>query len=92
MLLGTVIGVMVIPGLYYLFGKLADGRKILRDESNDPLSEIFERNPLERDYESDHLPHHAGHVPPTPPPPLGGDEGDLPEAAEIPPDTPPNPH
>jgi len=25
MLVGTVIGVLVIPGLYYLFGKIADG-------------------------------------------------------------------
>ena len=32
MLLGTVIGVLVIPGLYYLFGRMADGRKLLRDE------------------------------------------------------------
>ena len=42
MLLGTVVGVLVIPGLYYLFGKMADGRKLLQDEVNEPLSEIFE--------------------------------------------------
>jgi HAE1 family hydrophobic/amphiphilic exporter-1 len=42
MLVGTVIGVLVIPGLYYLFGRLADGRKLLKDESDEPLSEIFE--------------------------------------------------
>ena len=30
MLVGTVIGVLVIPGLYYLFGRIADGRKLLR--------------------------------------------------------------
>jgi len=42
MLVGTVIGVMVIPGLYYLFGKLDGGRKLLKDESHEPLSEIFE--------------------------------------------------
>ena len=41
----TSIGVMVIPGLYYLFGKLADGRKLLRDESDEPLSEMFQRDP-----------------------------------------------
>ncbi|WP_165243932.1 efflux RND transporter permease subunit [Paludisphaera soli] len=40
MLLGTVIGVLVIPGLYYLFGRMADGRKLLQDESDAPLSEI----------------------------------------------------
>jgi hydrophobic/amphiphilic exporter-1 (mainly G- bacteria), HAE1 family len=44
MLLGTVIGVLVIPGLYYLFAKLADGRKLLKDETNQPLSERFEHD------------------------------------------------
>ena len=42
MLLGTVIGVLVIPGLYYLFGKLADGRHLLKETTDEPLSEIFE--------------------------------------------------
>ncbi len=41
MLVGTVIGVLVIPGLYYLFGRLADGRKLLDDESDEPLSELL---------------------------------------------------
>jgi len=45
MLVGTVIGVLAIPGLYYLFGKLADGRKLLRDEVSEPLSETFEHHP-----------------------------------------------
>jgi HAE1 family hydrophobic/amphiphilic exporter-1 len=39
MLVGTVIGVLVIPGLYYLFGRIADGRKLLQDEVDVPLSE-----------------------------------------------------
>ena len=39
MLLGTVIGVLVIPGLYYLFGRLDGGRKLLKDETHAPLSE-----------------------------------------------------
>lgn len=43
MLLGTVVGVLVIPGLYYLFAKIADGKKLIRDEHDGPLSEIFER-------------------------------------------------
>ncbi|TWT51138.1 Efflux pump membrane transporter BepE [Rubripirellula amarantea] len=43
MLLGTLIGVLVIPGLYYLFAKFADGRRLIRDEHEEPLSEIFER-------------------------------------------------
>ena len=40
MLVGTVIGVLVIPGLYYLFGRMADGRKLLQDETDEPLSEL----------------------------------------------------
>jgi HAE1 family hydrophobic/amphiphilic exporter-1 len=42
MLLGTLVGVLVIPGLYYLFGKLADGRSLLQDEVSGPVSELFE--------------------------------------------------
>ena len=49
MLVGTVIGVLVIPGLYYVFGRMADGRKLLGDEVDEPLSEILEHNPLEAD-------------------------------------------
>ncbi|GCD76908.1 hypothetical protein JCM31826_03900 [Thermaurantimonas aggregans] len=41
MLLGTVFGVLIIPGLYYVFAKLADGRKLIRDEELSPLSEDF---------------------------------------------------
>ncbi|HET6568970.1 MAG TPA: efflux RND transporter permease subunit [Rhodothermales bacterium] len=44
MLVGTVIGVLVIPGLYYLFGKIADKRKLLNDETDEPLSEHLERH------------------------------------------------
>jgi HAE1 family hydrophobic/amphiphilic exporter-1 len=42
MLVGTVIGVLVVPGLYYLFGKMADKRKLLGDETDKPLSEMVE--------------------------------------------------
>ncbi|GAA4438439.1 efflux RND transporter permease subunit [Bremerella cremea] len=44
MLMGTLIGVFVIPGLYYLFAKISDGRKLIKDEHDDPLSELFERD------------------------------------------------
>jgi HAE1 family hydrophobic/amphiphilic exporter-1 len=44
MLIGTVIGVLVIPGLYYVFAKIADKRSLIRDESDEPLSEIFEHS------------------------------------------------
>jgi len=44
MLLGTVIGVVVIPGLYYFFGRLDGDRKLLPDETTEPLSEIAGHN------------------------------------------------
>jgi hydrophobic/amphiphilic exporter-1 (mainly G- bacteria), HAE1 family len=43
MLTGTLIGVLVIPGLYYLFGRIADGRSLIRNEADQPLSEVLER-------------------------------------------------
>ena len=42
MLLGTVMGLLVIPGLYYIFAKLSDRGKLLPDEHDTPLSEIPE--------------------------------------------------
>jgi len=39
MLLGTVIGVLIIPGLYYTFGKMIEGRKIIKGEHEGSLSE-----------------------------------------------------
>ncbi|MBV8314120.1 MAG: efflux RND transporter permease subunit [Planctomycetaceae bacterium] len=39
MLLGTLIGVLVIPGLYYLFGVIADKGKLIQDEADGPLTE-----------------------------------------------------
>ena len=44
MLLGTVVGLMVIPGLYYLFATLADRKSLLPDEHNMPLSEVDNEN------------------------------------------------
>lgn len=44
MLLGTVFGVIVVPGLYYVFGSLAEGRKLIQDEDDEPLSENYVRN------------------------------------------------
>ncbi len=41
MLVGTLIGVLVIPGLYYIFGKISDGRYLLKDETDQPLTEVF---------------------------------------------------
>lgn len=45
MLLGTLIGVLVIPGLYYIFGLITDrGGKFIQDEVDEPLSEIVEHH------------------------------------------------
>lgn len=43
MLVGTFIGVLIIPGLYVIFGKLAEGRGLIKDESSEPISEEFMR-------------------------------------------------
>ncbi|MDZ4683994.1 MAG: efflux RND transporter permease subunit [Planctomycetaceae bacterium] len=45
MLMGTLIGILVIPGLYYLFAKISDGRKLIQDEHDEPVSELFEHQP-----------------------------------------------
>ncbi|MDB5256400.1 MAG: acrB [Chitinophagaceae bacterium] len=39
MIFGTVFGVIIIPGLYYVFGKMAEGRKLIQDEDETPLTE-----------------------------------------------------
>ena len=43
MLMGTLFGVLIIPGLYYIFAKMADGRSLIKGESNEPVSEEFMR-------------------------------------------------
>ena len=44
MLFGTVFGVIVVPGLYVIFGTLQQGRKLIRDEDESPLSEEYVEN------------------------------------------------
>ncbi|UOB16103.1 efflux RND transporter permease subunit [Abyssalbus ytuae] len=44
MLIGTIFGVLAIPGLYYIFGKLSEGRNLIKDEYDEPVSEEFMRN------------------------------------------------
>jgi hydrophobic/amphiphilic exporter-1 (mainly G- bacteria), HAE1 family len=39
MLFGTIFGVIIVPGLYYIFGTIAEGRQLIKDEELDPLSE-----------------------------------------------------
>lgn len=41
MLFGTIFGVIIVPGLYYIFGTLADGKKLIKDQEFSPLSEDF---------------------------------------------------
>ena len=41
MLFGTIFGVIIVPGLYYIFGKMAEGRKMIKDEEEGSLTEGF---------------------------------------------------
>jgi HAE1 family hydrophobic/amphiphilic exporter-1 len=41
MLFGTIFGVIIVPGLYYIFATLAEGKKLIKDEDENPLSEDF---------------------------------------------------
>ncbi len=44
MLLGTIFGVTIIPGLYYIFGKIAAQRRLIKDEDENPLTEEIDHN------------------------------------------------
>ena len=44
MLVGTLVGIFVIPGLYYLFAKIGDGKKMINDEHDEPVSELLEHH------------------------------------------------
>ncbi len=39
MLAGTVVGVLLIPGLYFIFAKFVEGRLLIRDEAELPFTE-----------------------------------------------------
>lgn len=39
MLFGTVFGVIIVPGLYYIFGSMAEGRKLIKNEDENSLTE-----------------------------------------------------
>ncbi|WP_116788858.1 efflux RND transporter permease subunit [Flavobacterium psychrotrophum] len=39
MLFGTIFGVIIVPGLYYIFGSIANGRKLIQFEDDSSLSE-----------------------------------------------------
>ena len=44
MLLGTIFGVFVIPGLYFIFGTIAAKYKLVKKENDNPLTEEFDNN------------------------------------------------
>jgi HAE1 family hydrophobic/amphiphilic exporter-1 len=45
MLIGTLFGVLIIPGLYYTLAKLVEGKDLLQGESHTPVSETFGHEP-----------------------------------------------
>ena len=44
MLFGTLFGVVLIPGLYYIFGKLSERRTLVEHEQENPLTEEIDDN------------------------------------------------
>lgn len=44
MLLGTIIGVLLIPGLYYVFGRISERTKFVKNEAETPLTEEIDHN------------------------------------------------
>ncbi len=44
MLFGTVFGVLIIPGLYFIFGTIAFKRKLIKHEEEGPLTEEINDN------------------------------------------------
>lgn len=42
MISGTIIGILIIPGLYFVFATLVDGKKLLQDETQTPLTEAID--------------------------------------------------
>ncbi len=43
MLIGTVFGVLIIPGLYYVFATMIQGRSLIQGQRHEPVSEEFIR-------------------------------------------------
>ncbi|MFN8551047.1 MAG: efflux RND transporter permease subunit [Candidatus Obscuribacterales bacterium] len=43
MITGTIIGVLVIPGLYYVFATMVDGKNLLKDEDHTSITESLMR-------------------------------------------------
>ncbi len=58
MLFGTIFGVIIVPGLYYIFGSMAEGRKLIKDEDEGSLTEDLvhkiDNFPQPKDTRNDH--------------------------------------
>jgi HAE1 family hydrophobic/amphiphilic exporter-1 len=44
MLFGTVFGVVIIPGLYYIFGRISANKMLIKNEEENPLTEELNNN------------------------------------------------
>lgn len=44
MFLGTFFGVIIVPGLYYIFASISDGRHLIKNEDENPLTEDYVHN------------------------------------------------
>lgn len=44
MLIGTVFGVLLIPGLYYIFGRISEKHPLVEQEDENPLTEEIDHN------------------------------------------------
>ncbi len=49
MITGTVIGVLVIPGLYFLFATMVDGKRLLKDQAHTSITDSIVRRKKHRD-------------------------------------------
>lgn len=50
MLFGTLFGVVIVPGLYYIFAKIAIGKNIIQNEDLTPLTENYIQNQNENNF------------------------------------------
>ncbi len=44
MLIGTIFGVLIIPGLYYIFGRISEKHPLVENEEENPLTEEIDHN------------------------------------------------
>ncbi len=44
MLFGTIFGVLIVPGLYYIFGKISERNILVKDEDENPLTEEIDHH------------------------------------------------